>query len=495
MSVQAFKDLLNSQRFKYWYNKSLANKKFSYGSVVHTGREANKGFIEKSNVDFIVSKEQLQNILGKENTAAIFASVQNSGIFDDIVAYSNPNGQEQLIFPDVKFKTLNNTITKYLGNMAEASGLSATSIMSSVENYLVGSNIDKGHVFGFGNTLLMRVKSEVRQVYADDIASGNTDVIAQLDALDDYIDTLVDILESYDIKTSDISGLDMEVFAKYRKTSSRWLIEWQGDVANQEAGNKVATILGKLKTSSGVGTGVRGIFRAGVTSSNLIQAVLEKLVGDFVDQGMTEPEDSKLNLLAQKTSPSMKEMIANAIVNSIDPKSKQTKEQEFTGQIKLDTINLIDIKNSKQVNQSIKKAKAELKATKNKLAQTKSKVVNAQRLRGARGQFYSLASLQTLLDARLVEIVKKNMGSGDRRDILNLRSGRLAESVKTTKLTQSREGTITAFYTYMKYPYATFSEGGAQSVPKSRDPKLLITKSIRELAATKVATRLRAVLV
>lgn len=491
MSVQAFKDLLNSQRFKYWYNKSLANKKFNYGSVVHTGREANKGFIDKSNVDFIVSKEQLQDILGKENTSIIFNSVQNSGIFDDIVAYSNPNGQEQLIFPDVKFKTLNTTIAKYLGSIAEASGLSATSTMSSVENYLTGSNIDKGHVFGFGNTLLMRVKSEVRQVYADDIASGNTDVIAQLDALDDYIDTLVDILENYDIKTSDISGLDMDVFAKYRKTSSRWLIEWQSSTTNQTAGNKVAAILGKLKGS----TGIRGVFSAGVTSEDLMKSALEKLVEDFVSQGLSEPEDSKLNLLAQKTSPSMKEMIANAIVNSIDPKSKQTREQEFTGQIKLDKINLVDIKNSKQVSQSIKKAKAELKATKTKLQQTKSKVVNAQRLRGARGQFYSLASLQSLLDSRLIEIVKKNMGSGDRRDILNLRSGRLAESVKTTKLTLSREGTITAFYTYMKYPYATFSEGGKQSVPKSRDPKLLISKSIRELAATKVATRLRAVVI
>jgi len=59
----------------------------------------------------------------------------------------------------------------------------------------------------------------------------------------------------------------------------------------------------------------------------------------------------------------------------------------------------------------------------------------------------------------------------------------------------SREGAITAFYTYMKNPYATFSEGGQQSRPRTRDPKLLISKSIRELAATRVANRLRAVVV
>lgn len=47
----------------------------------------------------------------------------------------------------------------------------------------------------------------------------------------------------------------------------------------------------------------------------------------------------------------------------------------------------------------------------------------------------------------------------------------------------------------MRNPYATFSEGGRQQYPKSRDPKLLISTSIKEIAATKVANRLRAVLV
>ena len=45
----------------------------------------------------------------------------------------------------------------------------------------------------------------------------------------------------------------------------------------------------------------------------------------------------------------------------------------------------------------------------------------------------------------------------------------------------------------MKNPYATFSSGGAQQFPRSRDPKLLITKSIREIAAKLTTARLRAV--
>ena len=87
------------------------------------------------------------------------------------------------------------------------------------------------------------------------------------------------------------------------------------------------------------------------------------------------------------------------------------------------------------------------------------------------------------------------MGEGSRRDILNYRTGRFASSVKVESLSQSREGMITAFYSYMKNPYATFSQGGRQQNPRSRDPKLLIGASIREIAAEQVTNRLRAVLV
>lgn len=106
-----------------------------------------------------------------------------------------------------------------------------------------------------------------------------------------------------------------------------------------------------------------------------------------------------------------------------------------------------------------------------------------------------ITSLQILLDANLVERVKENMGSGSSKSVLNLRSGRFAESAKVTKISASRAGMITAYYTYMKNPYATFSEGGEQQYPRSRDPKLLISKSIREIAAKAMFDRLRAVVV
>lgn len=108
---------------------------------------------------------------------------------------------------------------------------------------------------------------------------------------------------------------------------------------------------------------------------------------------------------------------------------------------------------------------------------------------------YSLASLQILLDAQLQHVVAANMGNGSSKNTLNYRTGRLAASAKVERLSQSREGMITAFYSYMRNPYATFSDGGRQQYPKSRDPKLLISQSIKEIMATKVSNRMRAVLV
>lgn len=85
------------------------------------------------------------------------------------------------------------------------------------------------------------------------------------------------------------------------------------------------------------------------------------------------------------------------------------------------------------------------------------------------------------------------MGDGSRKDILNYRTGRFASTVNIEHLTMSRAGLISVFYSYMKDPYATFSAGGLQDSPKTRDPKLLISKSIRDIAQQVVGNKLRAI--
>jgi hypothetical protein len=105
----------------------------------------------------------------------------------------------------------------------------------------------------------------------------------------------------------------------------------------------------------------------------------------------------------------------------------------------------------------------------------------------------NLVNLQNLINSKLQDVVSANMGDGDARNVLNYRTGRLAASAKVEGLSESRTGMITAFYSYMKNPYATFSAGGRQQNPRSRDPKLLISKSIREIAAEYAVTKLRSV--
>jgi hypothetical protein len=112
--------------------------------------------------------------------------------------------------------------------------------------------------------------------------------------------------------------------------------------------------------------------------------------------------------------------------------------------------------------------------------------LGVSRLRDKKGRFTSAASIQQLIQAQITEQVKDNMGEGG--SLVN-RTGRFAESVTITNVTQSRQGSLTAFYNYMKYPYQTFERGFKQGSTR-RDPRLLIHKSIREIAQKLVHRKL-----
>ena len=167
------------------------------------------------------------------------------------------------------------------------------------------------------------------------------------------------------------------------------------------------------------------------------------------------------------------EDISEYIAHRIDPKSKKRPKSHTNRNIKTTKKDLV------------------LSGPKTSGTNRQTKLKNVPPV--VKEELSSLTSLQMLLDQNLVQRIKENMGDGSRRDVLNLRTGRFAESVKVERVSESRSGMITAFYSYMKNPYATFSDGGAQSSPRSRDPKLLISKSIREIAQQQVANRLRAV--
>ena len=105
-------------------------------------------------------------------------------------------------------------------------------------------------------------------------------------------------------------------------------------------------------------------------------------------------------------------------------------------------------------------------------------------VRQARGKKAGIAAqplqLIGLINQELPNTVKKNM----KEPALVNRSGRFAESVRLTEVIQPPQGFPSFGYTYQRNPYQVFEEGSSGNWSNGqRDPRVLIDKSIREIAA------------
>lgn len=89
-----------------------------------------------------------------------------------------------------------------------------------------------------------------------------------------------------------------------------------------------------------------------------------------------------------------------------------------------------------------------------------------------------LPELLNALNKNINATVAKNMGS----PALNYQTGRFAASVSIEDVYPADSSSAGVVYTYMKYPYQTFEPGYLQG-SRDRDPRVLIDKSIREIAA------------
>lgn len=517
MSQSAFSLLFKNPAFKKWYSKEITAKDPDTTSIIGIGRQDAKNFVRRTAGDFILSEEQLSEIFSPQVADKLLRAAASEDIeLTEIVQFRNADGQRQLIFPEIKFGNANNQIKRFLSIIGDKAGITGTSIPDTIDRYFEVEPQDIGHVFGFTNTLLVRVKESAREYivaqaqqqlesakkvdYLPAIKEAEEyfkSTLEQLDALDRFIDSMVAVLEDYDIATSKLKGLNLDINSSYRKTASNWAFTWEASAEQQAVGAKLATVIGTVKQSKVGGKGIRGLFSSLqlVNQDKLAKDVLQNFVQEFIDKSIAAPSSSNLNLLKQESSPNLLNLIQDGLVEALGGKKKY--KSEYTGSISINPIPLLNVKktgnssaekNALRNNKAqIQKQKASIKAQQTKLASLNNKIKANQSLTA------SLTSLQNLLNSGLVDQIKRNMGTGQRRDVLNLRTGRFAESVRIEKLSESRQGMITAFYSYMKNPYATFSAGGRQEYPKSRDPKLLIAKSIREIVGQQVANRLRAV--
>lgn len=489
MSAEAFRKTLNSiPELKYWITGQTKNQ----SSFLFQTRSSSKDEIRQSIVDHIIPTEQLTQIVGTKTAEAIIAELkQNPGIYSngidrtEFLEIKDKNGkviQTAVIFKDVKFDTLNKNVAHTLEDIAIGAGLKAKGLSTTVLDYVKENSLDKGHIFGWANTLVNRTKKDLKNELSKVITDPEI-LEKNLKEADKFIDALLDILEEYDILSSDIKGLDSQIFVKYRKTDSAWIIEWQSKLKNQGTGGTVATLLGKSAN-----TGVRSFIKevSTNTSNSLIENSLKNMVAGFVNAGLTDP---KYKLTDLESSPSLKKLFIDTVVSKLSGKRKKY-AVGYQGYFKVADISSRTVSGQATAKASIKKAKNNLITLKNKSKVVLEKVKNQSRILKSN---VDLISLQTLINSRLHDQIQKNMGTGNDKRVLNYRTGRFAKSVEVERMSESREGMITAFYSYMKNPYATFSAGGRQEYPRTRDPKLLISKSIREIAAEKVTNRLRAV--
>lgn len=151
--------------------------------------------------------------------------------------------------------------------------------------------------------------------------------------------------------------------------------------------------------------------------------------------------------------------------------------------LKVTTKNDLGLPNSKNSRKSTKK---KAKASKAATAIALGKGVKAGRVKRERkvteGPASSPLRLITEFNKQLPSVVRKNMGT----PALNNVTGRFADSVKVENIIKTPKGFPSVGYTYQRDPYQVFEEG-IGSPPwanGNRDPRDLIDKSVREIAAT-----------
>lgn len=483
MSVSEFSAALQSEAYKTWFNSLEKN---IVSSTVDKLRSSQQ---RAAKTDFLITAKDVNNILtsitGHSNKVEVEAMLQklaeNSGTEGVKGAFTSIGGQKAVKYTGIAFDTISTILSRAFDStdmehyLYEQTEKYKESLIADLKNdptltkaeytkewqkieriptFTIGTFFDKGHVISVGTNLTKQFRSEVEssKQLADSIKNK------LISALDKYIQKLED---------DDLASANMpkEVYQSitninYTKSIDKYLVEMQYSIGNRESGRASKPIIEEL----------RRLFTPG--SKEIEKAFSSNTTGQM--------------LLESKSSPTFLDILGKSLANTLGNRPKQ--KEVYTGKVpdkKLEkTIPIrITTNNNKTLIAQAKKLKEEIKAKKPTPRNVET------------GQFVSLSSIQGILNANLTDQITKNMGNGNRKDILNYRSGRLAESAHVERMSISKEGMITAFYTYMRNPYGTFSDGGVQSSPKTRDPKLLISKSIREIAATIAANRMRAVLV
>jgi hypothetical protein len=483
MSIAEFSSTIQSEVFKKWLSKLDKN------IVNATVSDIRKKEQVAAKTDFILSvknvREMYKNVTSKEisNSVArrVLRDIASAGKLDVPAKVIRLGGSGALMFESIGFDTISKYVTEVFDNLdGVRDAYSAASdeylktrmrkisestfkdlaarrseeekARKAADNIGFGYFLHKGHVVSLATNSAKTFKESV--ISANEITASQKEVL--LTVLDSYISKL----EKDDLASANLpNAYKQQVYAKYIKSPEKYLVEIQLKSDNLESGSASLPITNELR-------------KAFSASGKELEGLL-----------LNSPALGK-KLLTTKGSPSMLDLIVADVVSKITGKAMKTREY-------VQALTKIGESSRKVVVKNNKKDIAALKALK---AKTKAiPLVKTPKILDEVSSRVNLASLMAYINSNLQNVVSANMGNGNDSRVLNYRTGRFAASAAVERLSESRQGMLTAFYSYMKNPYATFEPGGKQGSPKSRDPKLLLSSSIREIAATKVSNQLRAI--
>jgi hypothetical protein len=473
MSIAEFSTALKNKAVKDWFytesNAKDSYRKDNINTIVNATSDYRSAEQTAAKTSFLITRDTVRDLLidikGLNPSDPSFESIVN----DTFDKFGRRNAGAQVNrrkikvgsdLPAVYFSTISfDTITSLVNNILD------------LKPKELAEKYEKGHVVGLNTELLRITAGRLSQLDAR-AAAGAKDAKAILLR---ELDKVIEYYKRLDFDSANIQPAgDVSVYASVNKSISKigkthYLVELQPKTTNQRSADEVKATIGSI----------RKLFTPGALS--------EKAMGDIItkiSKSVTDPQFAQ-DLVQLRSSPNLIDMVKAHIVGIITGKPVDQKYNVPLTKIASKKVPKVDLSELRSVVQDELKKVQDLQK---QLSQSIAQQTVAQPVQ-------SLVSLESLLKLQIQAQIIRNMGLGDRKDVLNYRTGRFAESVFIERLTQSKEGMISVFYDYMQYPYATFSQGGLQQSPKTRDPKLLISKSIREIGAKLVTNRMRAVLV
>jgi hypothetical protein len=466
MSISEFSSALKNKAIKEWFTSEKMYGK-EINNLINATSEYRSAEQTAEKTAFIITKDTVKSLLidlkgitsegeldlETERIFKLFGS-KNTGVKVNRKKIKVGPDMPAIYFAAISFDSITNLINNIL----------------ELDPGELATRYEKGHVIGLNTELLRvtsnRIMNEIDGRTAQGAIQAKNVILGELEKVINYYKKL-------DYDSANIQpASDVPVYASVNKTLSKsgktkYLVELQSKAQNQRSADEVKATIGSI----------RKLFSPGALTEKQMVATIDKL-----RKSVSDPKFAG-ELLNLRSSPSFIDMLAKNIADTLRGKPSNqaySVPKVEIGKQKVPKINL------KELQLAVRAEQKKVEAIAAKLKKSVPKIKPPKTV--------NLVSLLNIINSQLQDVISANMGDGSSRNVLNYRTGRFASSAKVERLTQGRDGMISAFYTYMQNPYATFSEGGRQSRPASRDPKLLISRSIREIAATQVTNRLRAVL-